>query len=80
MVLMHREMVTLMDKLLLTREEAAAVLNLHTRSIDYLVAQHRLPSRKLGKRRLIPREAVETLAQKGCGRISPAPKLNDAKC
>jgi excisionase family DNA binding protein len=61
-----------MDKLLLTRSEVAAVLNLSTRSVDYLVAEGRLPSRKLGKRRLIPREAVERMAKNGCGRITPA--------
>jgi excisionase family DNA binding protein len=61
-----------MDELLLTRNQAAAALNLSTRSIDYLVAEGRLPSRKFGKRRLIPREAVERLAKNGCSRITPA--------
>lgn len=61
-----------MDELLLTRNQAAAALNLSTRSIDYLVAEGRLPSRKLGKRRLIPRDAVERIAKNGCGRITPA--------
>jgi len=66
-----------MDKLLLTRSEAAAVLNLSTRSIDYLLAEGRLPSRKLGKRRLIPREAVERIAKNGCGRITPAAEARE---
>jgi excisionase family DNA binding protein len=61
-----------MDKLLLTRSDAAALLNLSTRSIDYLVARGRLRSRKLGKRRLIPRAAVEQIANSGCKRITPA--------
>jgi len=61
-----------MDKLLLTRSEAAAALSLSTRSVDHLVATGRLLSRKLGKRRLIPREAVERLAKSGCGRMVPA--------
>jgi len=65
-----------MDKLLLTRNEAAAVLNLSTRSIDYLLAQGRLKSRKFGKGRLIPREAVERIAKNGCGRITPAPEAD----
>jgi excisionase family DNA binding protein len=60
-----------MDQLLVTRNDAAALLNLSTRSIDYLVAKKRLPSRKFGKRRLIPREAVERIAKHGCGRITP---------
>ena len=66
-----------MDELLLTRNQAAAALNLSTRSIDYLVAEGRLPSRKLGKRRLIPREAVERIAKNGCGRIVPAPEAGE---
>lgn len=61
-----------MDKLFVTRTEAASLLNLSTRSIDYLVAEGRLHSRKFGKRRLIPREAVERLAKHGCRRIVPA--------
>jgi excisionase family DNA binding protein len=63
-----------MDTLLLTRSEAATLLNLSTRSVDYLILQGRLPSRKLGKRRLIPREAVERIAKSGCGRITPPPE------
>jgi excisionase family DNA binding protein len=66
-----------MDKLLLTRNEAAEVLNLSTRSIDYLVAEGQLPSRKLGKRRLIPRGAVEQMAKTGCPRITPLPEVRD---
>jgi len=61
-----------MDKFLLNRTEAAAALGLSTRAIDYLVASGKLASRKLGKRRLIPREAVERIAKNGCGRITPA--------
>ena len=59
-----------MDKLLLTRKEAAELLSLSARSIDYLIAQGRLPSRKIGKRRLIPRIAVEKMAKDGCGLIT----------
>jgi excisionase family DNA binding protein len=66
-----------MDKLLLSRNEAAELLNLSTRSVDYLVAEGRLPSRKFGKRRLIPRDAVERIARNGCGRITPAPEANN---
>ena len=62
-----------MDKLLLTRIEAAAALTLSPRSVDYLIASGKLASRKLGKRRLIPRDAVERLAKQGCGRIAPPP-------
>jgi excisionase family DNA binding protein len=67
-----------MDKLLLTRNEAAAVLNLSTRSIDYLLAEGRLPSRKFGKRRLIPRDAVERIAKNGGARIAPKTEPENA--
>jgi len=68
-----------MDKLLLSRNEAAELLNLSTRSVDYLLAEGRLPSRKLGKRRLIPRDAVEKIAKSGCGRITPATDETEKK-
>jgi excisionase family DNA binding protein len=68
-----------MDKLLITRNDAAVLLNLSTRSIDYLVAKGRLSSRKLGKRRLIPLRAVERIAKLGCGRITPALKQRDVR-
>ena len=60
-----------MDKLLLSRTETAAMLNLSARSVDYLTVEGRLPSKKFGKRRLYPRDAVERLARIGCGRITP---------
>ncbi len=66
-----------MDKYLLNRTEAAEALGLSTRAIDYLVASGKLTSRKLGKRRLIPREAVERIAKNGCGRIAPGPEANE---
>ena len=65
-----------MEPMLVTRSEAAQALGLSVRAVDYLVQQRRLPSRKLGKRRLIPRKAVEAFAQRDTGRITPAPKKN----
>lgn len=66
-----------MDKLLLTRNEAAVALSLSTRSIDYLVSIGKLASRKFGKRRLIPRDAVERLAKQGCDRIVPVQEADE---
>ena len=60
-----------MDPILLTRNEAAAALGLSIRTIDYLVTSGKLPSRRLGKRRLIPRAAIQAIAKNGCGRIAP---------
>ncbi len=77
--MMNQEEARNLDKLLLTRDEAASALNLSTRSVDYLIVQGRLPSKKLGKRRLVPREAVERLAKRGCGRITPQPENRDGR-
>jgi excisionase family DNA binding protein len=41
-------------KILVGREEAAQFLSISVRGIDYLLANRRLPCRKLGSRILIP--------------------------
>ena len=42
------------EKLLLSRREAAQVLSISQRALDYLVATQRLPTRRIGTRVLIP--------------------------
>ena len=42
------------DKLLVSREEAAQLLSISQRGLDYLVASKRLPARRIGGRVLIP--------------------------
>ena len=42
------------EKLLLSRRDAAQVLSISQRALDYLVATRRLPTRRIGKRVLIP--------------------------
>ena len=42
------------DKLLVSREEAAQLLSISQRALDYLVASKRLPVRRIGGRVLIP--------------------------
>ena len=42
------------EKLLLSRREAAQVLSISQRALDYLVATRRLPTRRIGGRVLIP--------------------------
>ncbi len=74
---MMREGDLKLQPLLITRREAAEALGLSVRAIDYLVQQGRLRSRKLGKRRLFPREEVERFAKRDCARIVPAPKGRD---
>jgi hypothetical protein len=42
------------DKILVSREEAAQLLSISQRGLDYLVASKRLPTRRIGGRVLIP--------------------------
>jgi excisionase family DNA binding protein len=64
-----------MEKLLVTRHEAAAAaLGLSLRGVDYLLAQGKLATRKIGRRRLIPRTELERFARSDCDRIAPAPE------
>jgi excisionase family DNA binding protein len=41
-------------KLLVSREEAAQLLSISQRGLDYLIAKRRLPTRRIGGRVLIP--------------------------
>lgn len=60
-----------MEPILLGTKEAAKALGLSERSIFWLVSTGQLASRKLGKRRLIPREAIEKFARRDHKRIRP---------
>jgi excisionase family DNA binding protein len=50
-------------KLLVSREEAAEILSLSIRSIDYLLASKELPFRKIGTRTMIPLSALQAFAR-----------------
>lgn len=50
-------------KITVGREEAAQLISINVRGIDYLLASRRLPFRKLGGRVLIP---VEELRKYAC--------------
>ena len=41
-------------KLLVSREEAAQLLSISQRALDYLIANRRLPTKRIGGRVLIP--------------------------
>jgi excisionase family DNA binding protein len=41
-------------KLLVSRDEAAQLLSISQRGLDYLIANRRLPTRRIGGRALIP--------------------------
>ena len=65
-----------MEPILVSRKDAAALLGLSLRSIDNLLARGQLAARKIGRRTLILRAALERFAQgretaQVAGRIRP---------
>jgi excisionase family DNA binding protein len=52
-----------MNKLLVSQEEAAQLLSISKRSVEYLVATRQLPTRRIGSRALIPIEEVRRFAR-----------------
>ena len=52
-----------MDKLLVSQEEAAQLLSISKRSVEYLVAARQLSTRRIGTRALIPIEDVRKFAR-----------------
>lgn len=59
-----------MEPLLLARREAAKALGICLRMLDYLIERGELPARRVGRRVLIPRAALEKFARRDHG--SPA--------
>jgi excisionase family DNA binding protein len=53
-----------MEKLLLSKREAAEALGCSVRTIENMIARKQLASRRLGKRRMIPYAAVTQLAKR----------------
>jgi len=51
------------DKILVSREEAAQLLSISQRGLDYLVASRRLPTRRIGGRVLIPTAELRKYAR-----------------
>jgi excisionase family DNA binding protein len=52
-----------MDTLLLSKHEAARLLGLSIRSLEQLISRKEIPTRRIGRRVLITRSAVESFAQ-----------------
>lgn len=52
-----------MDKILVSKKEAAALLSISLRSVENLIARKELETRRIGRRRLIPRTSLEKLAR-----------------
>ena len=51
-------------KVLYTKREAAQLLSVSVRSVDYLIFSRQLPSRRIGRRVLIHRDAIEQFARR----------------
>ena len=51
------------NKILHSRKETAEILSISLRLVDYLIAAGVLPSRQVGRRRLVPRFAIEQFAR-----------------
>ncbi len=58
------------EALLIARPEAARLLGVCLRTLDYLIERGELPVRRVGRRVLIPRAALEQFARRDHG--SPA--------
>ena len=54
---------TMDDKLLVGRQEAAELLSISQRALDYLIANKQLQVRRIGSRVLIPRSELHRFAR-----------------
>jgi excisionase family DNA binding protein len=52
------------EKILYTKREAAELLSISLRSLDYLIFSHQIPTRRIGRRVLIHRDAIEQFARR----------------
>jgi excisionase family DNA binding protein len=59
------------EKLLYTKREAAQMLSISVRSLDYLIFSRQLPARRIGRRVLIHRDAIEQFARLDHSSIRP---------
>jgi excisionase family DNA binding protein len=51
-------------KVLYTKREAAQLLSISVRSLDYLIFSHQLSARRVGRRVLVHRDAIEQFARR----------------
>jgi excisionase family DNA binding protein len=52
-----------MEPILFSRKQAASLLSISLRGLDYLLSQGKLRARRVGKRVLIPRQEIERFAR-----------------
>jgi excisionase family DNA binding protein len=53
-----------MEKILFSKKEAATLLSISPRYVDKLIARQELETRRIGRRRLVPRVSLERLARR----------------
>ena len=51
------------EKVLYTKREAAQLLSISVRSLDYLIVSQQLPTRRIGRRVLVHRDSIEQFAR-----------------
>lgn len=59
-----------MDKLLFSKKESATVLGVSLRTVENLINRKALETRRIGRRRLVPRRSLERLARSGAPSLS----------
>ncbi len=52
------------EQILMSKRQAAHLLSLSLRTVDNLIARRELPVRRVGRRVLIPRQAIEQFARR----------------
>jgi excisionase family DNA binding protein len=57
-------MATMSEQLLVSKREAAAMLGLSVRTLENLLSLKELPARRIGRRCLIERQALERFARR----------------
>jgi len=67
----HWEYYARMDTLLLSKHEAARLLGLSVRSLEHLISRKEIPTRRIGRRVLITRSAIESFARAQNSNESP---------
>ena len=65
-----------MNKILVSKKEAAAALGVSLRTVENLIASKQLDARRIGRRRLVPRTSLEKLARRDVP--NPAPEAREA--
>ena len=53
-----------MEKLLLSKKEAAEVLGISLRTVENLITRKELASRRIGRRRMVPASALAQLVRR----------------